>query len=115
MVGLKGNLAPDGAIVKVAGLKSTNFKGKACVLIQKKKLLRLYLNKNIKKVMLLLLGTKAQRRPGMREMLATTAAIYGQGMGEQVALITDGRFSGQLGDFVLVMLVQKLLLVVILL
>jgi dihydroxy-acid dehydratase len=93
--GLKGNLAPDGAIVKVAGLKRKNFKGKAKCFDDEESALNAVLNKKIKAgdvVVIRYEGPKGS--PGMPEMLSTTGAIYGQGLGEEVALITDGRFSG---------------------
>jgi len=94
-VGLKGNLAPDGAIVKVAGLKRKKFIGKAKCFDNEESALNAVLNKKIKAgdvVVIRYEGPKGS--PGMPEMLSTTAAIYGQGLGEEVALITDGRFSG---------------------
>jgi dihydroxy-acid dehydratase len=95
VVVLKGNLAPEGAIVKVAGMKKLQFSGPARCFdteqeafdaIQKKK----YKEGDI--IVVRYVGPKGA--PGMPEMLSTTAALYGQGMGEKVALITDGRFSG---------------------
>jgi len=100
VVGLKGNLAPEGAIVKIAGLKKLQFTGKARCFdteeaaykaVQKKK----YKNGDI--IIIRYEGPKGG--PGMREMLQTTGAIYGQGKGEKVALITDGRFSGATRGF----------------
>ncbi len=94
-VGLKGNLAPDGAIVKVAGMKRKKFKGNAKCFDNEESALNAVLNKKIKAgdvVVIRYEGPKGS--PGMPEMLSTTGAIYGQGLGEEVALITDGRFSG---------------------
>ncbi len=94
-VGLKGNLAPDGAIVKVAGMKRKIFKGKAKCFDNEESALNAVLDKKIKAgdvVVIRYEGPKGS--PGMPEMLSTTGAIYGQGLGEDVALITDGRFSG---------------------
>jgi len=94
-VGLKGNLAPDGAIVKVAGLKRKKFKGKAKCFDGEPSALKAVLDRKIKEgdvVVIRYEGPKGS--PGMPEMLSTTGAIYGQGLGEKVALITDGRFSG---------------------
>ena len=94
-VGLKGNLAPDGAIVKVAGMKRKIFKGKAKCFDNEESALNAVLDKKIKVgdvVVIRYEGPKGS--PGMPEMLSTTGAIYGQGLGEDVALITDGRFSG---------------------
>jgi len=100
VVGLKGNLAPDGAIVKIAGLKKLQFTGSARCFdneeaafdaVQKRK----YKDGDI--IVIRYEGPKGG--PGMREMLQTTGAIYGQGKGEKVALITDGRFSGATRGF----------------
>ena len=93
--GLKGNLAPDGAILKVAGLKRKSFKGEAKCFDDEESALNAVLAKKIKAgdvVVIRYEGPKGS--PGMPEMLSTTGAIYGQGLGEDVALITDGRFSG---------------------
>ena len=93
--GLKGNLAPDGAILKVAGMKRKNFIGKAKCFDNEESALNAVLEKKIKAgdvVVIRYEGPKGS--PGMPEMLSTTGAIYGQGLGEDVALITDGRFSG---------------------
>jgi len=93
--GLKGNLAPQGAIIKVAGMKRKNFKGKAKCFNDEESALNAVLNKKIKAgdvVVIRYEGPKGS--PGMPEMLSTTGAIYGQGLGEDVALLTDGRFSG---------------------
>ena len=94
-VGLKGNLAPEGAIVKVAGLKRMKFNGKAKCFDSEQSALNAVLEKKITLgdvVVIRYEGPKGS--PGMPEMLSTTGAIYGQGLGEEVALITDGRFSG---------------------
>jgi len=99
-VGLKGNLAPEGAIVKVAGMKRKKFKGKAKCFDSEKFALDAVLRRKIKPgdvVVIRYEGPKGS--PGMPEMLSTTAAIYGQGLGEEVALITDGRFSGATHGF----------------
>jgi len=94
-VGLKGNLAPDGAIVKVAGLKRNFFKGKAKCFNNEQTALNAVLDKKIKPGDVIVIRYEGPKgSPGMPEMLSTTAAIYGQGLGEEVALITDGRFSG---------------------
>ena len=98
--GLKGNLAPDGAIVKVAGLKRKKFKGKAKCFDGEPSALKAVLDRKIKEgdvVVIRYEGPKGS--PGMPEMLSTTGAIYGQGLGEKVALITDGRFSGATHGF----------------
>ncbi len=95
VVGLRGNLAPQGAIVKVAGLKHTKFEGVARVFDSEEECFAAVQAKKYKAGDVLVIRYEGPRGgPGMREMLSTTAAIYGQGMGEQVALITDGRFSG---------------------
>ncbi len=95
VVTLKGNLAPDGAIVKVAGLTSTIHKGPARVFDTEEEAFKAVERKDYKEGDVLVIRYEGPKGgPGMREMLATTAAIYGQGMGEKVALITDGRFSG---------------------
>jgi len=94
-VGLKGNLAPDGAIVKVAGLKRKTFTGKAKCFDDEESALNAVLNKKIKAGDVIVIRYEGPKgSPGMPEMLSTTGAIYGQGLGEDVALITDGRFSG---------------------
>ena len=95
VVGLRGNLAPQGAIVKVAGLKHTKFEGVARVFDSEEECFAAVQARKYKAGDVLIIRYEGPRGgPGMREMLSTTAAIYGQGMGEQVALITDGRFSG---------------------
>ena len=95
VVGLQGNLAPDGAIVKVAGLKSQKFIGKARCFDCEESAFDAVSNKKYEAGDVIVIRYEGPKGgPGMREMLATTAAIYGQGMGEKVALITDGRFSG---------------------
>ena len=94
-VGLKGNLAPEGSILKVAGLKRKNFKGKAKCFNDEASALTSVLNKEIKSGDVVIIRYEGPiGSPGMPEMLSTTGAIYGQGLGEHVALITDGRFSG---------------------
>ncbi len=95
VVVLKGNLAPDGAIVKVAGMKKLNFTGKARCFDTEQEAFDAIQNKKYKEgdvIVIRYVGPKGA--PGMPEMLSTTAALYGQGMGDKVALITDGRFSG---------------------
>ena len=93
--GLKGNLAPDGAIVKVAGMKRKSFKGKAKCFDDEESALNAVLEKRIKAGDVIVIRYEGPKgSPGMPEMLSTTGAIYGQGLGEDVALITDGRFSG---------------------
>lgn len=95
VVGLQGNLAPDGAIVKVAGLKNLQFKGPARVFDSEEACFEAVQKRDYKEGDVLIVRYEGPKGgPGMREMLSTTGAIYGQGMGEKVALITDGRFSG---------------------
>ena len=100
VVGLKGNLAPQGAIVKVAGMKNLVFRGPARVFEREEDCFAAVEQRNYKAGEVLVIRNEGPRGgPGMREMLATTAAIYGQGMGDKVALITDGRFSGATRGF----------------
>jgi dihydroxy-acid dehydratase len=95
VVGLKGNLAPDGAIVKVAGMKKLVFKGPARVFDCEEDAFEAVIAKKYKKGDVIVIRYEGPKGgPGMREMLSTTAALYGEGVGEEVALITDGRFSG---------------------
>ena len=100
VVGLKGNLAPDGAIVKVAGMNNLTFKGKAICFDCEEDAFECVKNNKYKEGDVFVIRYEGPKGgPGMREMLATTAAIYGQGMGDKVALITDGRFSGATRGF----------------
>ncbi len=100
VVGLKGNLAPDGAIVKVAGLKKLKFSGKARCFDNEENAMKAVQTKKYKDGEVIIIRYEGPRGgPGMREMLSTTGAIYGQGKGEKVALITDGRFSGATRGF----------------
>lgn len=95
VVGLKGSLAPEGAICKVAGLKRRALTGPARVFESEESCLAAVLKRDYRRGEVLVIRYEGPRGgPGMREMLATTAAIYGQGMGEEIALVTDGRFSG---------------------
>jgi dihydroxy-acid dehydratase len=95
VAGLKGSLAPEGAICKVAGLKRRALTGPARVFESEEDCLAAVLKGDYRKGEVLIIRYEGPKGgPGMREMLATTAAIYGQGMGEEVALVTDGRFSG---------------------
>jgi dihydroxy-acid dehydratase len=95
VVGLRGNLAPDGAVVKVAGLKLQKFEGTALCFDSEEEAFEAVQARAYKAGDVIVIRYEGPRGgPGMREMLSTTAAIYGQGMGEHVALITDGRFSG---------------------
>ena len=95
VVGLKGNLAPDGAIVKVAGLESTYFEGNARCFDCEEDAFECVSNEGYKIGEVIVIRYEGPKGgPGMREMLSTTAALSGQGVGGKVALITDGRFSG---------------------
>ena len=100
VVGLKGNIAQEGAIVKVAGMTRLVHKGPARVFDSEEAAYEAVQNKNYKEGDVIVIRYEGPRGgPGMREMLATTSAIYGQGMGDKVALITDGRFSGATRGF----------------
>jgi dihydroxy-acid dehydratase len=100
VVGLKGNLAPEGAIVKVAGMKNLKFSGPARCFDTEEKCFEAVSKRQYKEGEVLVIRYEGPRGgPGMREMLSTTAALYGQGMGDKVALITDGRFSGATRGF----------------
>jgi dihydroxy-acid dehydratase len=95
LVVLKGNLAPDGALIKVAGLKSLVFEGRARVFDSEEACAEVVRTRKYREGEVLVIRYEGPRGgPGMREMLGVTALIYGQGMGEKVALLTDGRFSG---------------------
>jgi dihydroxy-acid dehydratase len=92
---LKGNLCSEGALLKVAGLKTLTFSGTATVFESEEACARAVTARQIHPGMVVVIRNEGPRGgPGMREMLAVTALIYGQGLGERVALITDGRFSG---------------------
>jgi dihydroxy-acid dehydratase len=100
VVGLKGNLAPDGAIVKVAGMKNLRFSGPARCFDTEEDCFLAVKERRYREGEVLVIRYEGPRGgPGMREMLSTTAALYGQGMGDKVALITDGRFSGATRGF----------------
>ena len=100
VVGLKGNLAPEGAIVKVAGMTIQQFEGTAVCFDSEEEAFRAVNDRAYKKGDVIVIRYEGPRGgPGMREMLSTTSAIYGQGMGGDVALITDGRFSGATRGF----------------
>ncbi|WP_242115802.1 dihydroxy-acid dehydratase [Sphingomonas lacusdianchii] len=95
VVGLRGTLAPDGAIVKVAGMKRLQFTGTARVFDCEEDAFAAVEARSITDGTVIVIRYEGPKGgPGMREMLSTTAALYGLGMGESVALITDGRFSG---------------------
>jgi dihydroxy-acid dehydratase len=100
VVGLRGTLAPDGAIVKVAGLHHLQFAGPARVFDCEEECFAAVEARQINEGEVIVIRYEGPKGgPGMREMLSTTAALYGQGMGEKVALITDGRFSGATRGF----------------
>jgi len=100
VVGLKGNLAPGGAIVKVAGMSNLRFQGPARCFDCEEDAFAAVARRDYKEGEVLVIRYEGPKGgPGMREMLATTAALYGQGAGDKVALITDGRFSGATRGF----------------
>jgi dihydroxy-acid dehydratase len=100
VVGLKGNLAPEGAIVKVAGMSQLKFSGPARCFDREEDAFEAVKQRKYREGDVLVIRYEGPKGgPGMREMLATTAALYGQGMGSKVALITDGRFSGATRGF----------------
>ena len=100
VVGLKGNLAPEGAIVKVAGMQKTKFEGSARCFDCEEDAFKCVINEEYQEGDVFVIRYEGPTGgPGMREMLSTTAAISGQGMGNKVALITDGRFSGATRGF----------------
>jgi dihydroxy-acid dehydratase len=102
VVGLKGNLAPEGAIVKIAGMSDEDivFTGPALVFECEQDAFEAVQNRTYSEGDVFVIRNEGARGgPGMREMLATTAALSGQGMGKKVALITDGRFSGATRGF----------------
>lgn len=100
VVGLRGSLAPDGAIVKVAGMARLQFSGPAKVFDCEEDAFAAVENRQINEGAVIIIRYEGPKGgPGMREILSTTAALYGQGMGEKVALITDGRFSGATRGF----------------
>jgi dihydroxy-acid dehydratase len=100
VVVLKGNLAPQGAIVKVAGMKGLTFTGPARCFDCEEDAFEAVDKRKYKEGEVLVIRYEGPKGgPGMREMLSTTAALYGQGVGDKVALITDGRFSGATRGF----------------
>ena len=100
VVGLKGNLAPEGGIVKVAGMEKLRFEGAALCFDSEEEAFAAVQDRAYKAGDVIVVRYEGPKGgPGMREMLSTTAAIYGQGMGAEVALITDGRFSGATRGF----------------
>jgi dihydroxy-acid dehydratase len=102
LVVLYGNLAPEGAVAKISGKEGFRFEGKARVFESEEKALRAILDDKIKKGDAIVIRYEGPKGgPGMREMLAPTSAIMGKGLGKDVALITDGRFSGGSHGFVI--------------
>src|SRR6476646_155257 len=100
VVGLKGNLAPEGAIVKVAGMSNLKFTGPARCFDREEDAFVAVQKRTYKEGEVIVIRYEGPRGgPGMREMLSTTAALTGQGMGGKIALITDGRFSGATRGF----------------
>jgi len=92
---LKGTLAPDGAVIKTAGVETTKFTGKAIVFDREEDAFDAVAKGEIDEGHIIVIRYEGPKGgPGMREMLATTAALVGQGLGKKVALVTDGRFSG---------------------
>jgi dihydroxy-acid dehydratase len=102
LVILYGNLAPEGAVAKISGKEGLRFEGKARVFESEEKALRAILDDKIRKGDVIVIRYEGPKGgPGMREMLAPTSAIMGKGLGKEVALITDGRFSGGSHGFVI--------------
>jgi dihydroxy-acid dehydratase len=100
VIGLRGNLAPQGAIVKVAGLKDLVFKGPAICFDCEEDAFAAVEKRQYKEGDVIVIRYEGPKGgPGMREMLSTTAALYGQGTGGKLALVTDGRFSGATRGF----------------
>ena len=101
LVILRGNLAPEGAVAKISGKEGLQFSGKAIVFESEEKALKAILNGTVKKGHVIVIRSEGPKGgPGMREMLSPTSAIMGKGLGKEVALITDGRFSGGSHGFV---------------
>ncbi len=102
LVILYGNLAPTGAVAKISGKEGLTFKGKAIVFESEETALKAILSGKVKKGHVIVIRTEGPKGgPGMREMLSPTGAIMGKGLGKDVALITDGRFSGGSHGFVI--------------
>ena len=101
LVILKGNLAPEGAVAKISGKEGLYFEGKARVFESEEKALTSILAGSIKKGDVIVIRYEGPKGgPGMREMLSPTSAVMGLGLGKDVALVTDGRFSGGTHGFV---------------
>ena len=102
LVVLYGNLAPDGAVAKISGKEGLRFEGKAIVFNSEELAMNAILKGKVKKGHVVVIRYEGPKGgPGMREMLGPTSAIMGQGLGKDVALITDGRFSGGSHGFVI--------------
>jgi dihydroxy-acid dehydratase len=98
---MRGNLAADGAVAKISGKEGLQFSGKAIVFESEEKAMKAILNGTVKKGHVIVIRYEGPKGgPGMREMLSPTAAIMGKGLGKDVTLITDGRFSGGSHGFV---------------
>ncbi len=101
LVVLRGNLASEGAVAKISGKEGLRFSGKAIVFESEEKANQAILNGTVKKGQVIVIRYEGPKGgPGMREMLSPTSAIMGKGLGQDVALITDGRFSGGSHGFV---------------
>jgi dihydroxy-acid dehydratase len=101
LVILRGNLAPEGAVAKISGKEGLRFEGKAIVFESEERALKAILNGTVKAGHVIVIRSEGPKGgPGMREMLSPTSAIMGKGLGKDVALITDGRFSGGSHGFV---------------
>jgi dihydroxy-acid dehydratase len=99
---LKGTLAPDGAVVKLAGVQSKKFVGRARVFDTEEKAFEAISKRKIVEGDVVVIRYEGPKGgPGMREMLQVTAALVGQGLGERVAMVTDGRFSGATRGFMI--------------
>jgi len=98
---LRGNIAEEGAVAKISGHEGLSFTGKAIVFDSEEESLKAILGGKVKKGHVIVIRYEGPRGgPGMREMLAPTSAVMGKGLGNDVALITDGRFSGGTHGFV---------------
>jgi len=101
LVILRGNLAPEGAVAKISGKEGLQFSGKAIVFESEERALKAILDGTVKSGHVIVIRSEGPKGgPGMREMLSPTSAIMGKGLGKEVALITDGRFSGGSHGFV---------------
>jgi dihydroxy-acid dehydratase len=97
-----GSLAPEGAVLKIAGVKNSKFIGKAKVFDAEEDAFKAISNRCIVQGDVVVIRYEGPKGgPGMREMLAVTAALVGQGLGEKVAMVTDGRFSGATRGFMI--------------